>query len=372
MKPSVLLVTLVLAVLLLAACGNPSTPTPIPSTDAAALSSQSLESTPDAVSNALPALQPISIGNAAGIQLLRTMMIPDYNVGQISQCNPIFSPDNRLLVGACGDNQIPVWDVQTGELIQRLYDPPAHIVACDFSPDGSQIACGGFDRAVTIWETMTGITASTFEVQTAPIWDIDFTPAGDSLAACSLGLFGEGPGKGDIRIWNRLDQLPLWIHTGDQDCLSLSFHPSGTAVAYGSVGGRVGILDVESGELLSELTDSAGNIGSLAYSPSGLWLAAGSDDNLIYLWETFSYGLAAQLEAHTGYVNGVAFNPDETLLVSGSHDRTVGVWDLRDYELITLLQGHEREVLRVAFSPDGTLIASISWDGTVRLWGVPR
>lgn len=320
----------------------------------------------------LSPLEVITVANAGKIQLLKTLPIPGFEKNALSQCSVAFSPDSRLLVGACGKNQVPVWDVQTGSLVHALYDAPVHIVACVFRPDGKQIACGGFDKTVALWDVITGSKTGSFEGHTAPIWDIAFDPGGKSLASCSLGLFGGGVGRGDVRLWETLNAQPLWIYLGSRDYLSLSFHPSGKTIAYGSIGGRVGILAVESGELLFEWTDSSHNIGGIAYSPSGLWLAAGSDDNRIYLWDATDYELAAQLSAHSRYVNGVAFNSDETLLISGSHDRTVGVWNLADQKLIAQLKGHKREVLRVAFSPDGTLIASISWDGTVHLWGVSR
>ena len=323
-------------------------------------------------SEMLPALQPITTQNAEKIQLLRTMEIPDYSRGKIGQCSLAFSPDGHLLVGACGKNRVPIWDVQSGFLLRMLYDEPPQIVTCAFSPDGWQIACGGFDNTITRWYVTTGGKIGNLDGHTAPIWELTFDSTGKSLASCSLGLLGDGTGQGDVRLWTLPSGEPAWSYSGTRDYLSVSFDPSGKTIAYGSIGGSVGILDAATGELIRELTDSSHNIGDVAYSPSGHWLAAGSDDNLIYLWDASNYELADQLTGHTGYVNGVAFNPDETLLISGSHDKTVGVWNLTDQTWITQLKGHEREVLRVAFSPDGTLIASISWDGTVRLWGVTQ
>ena len=318
----------------------------------------------------LPALQLITIENADKVQLLRTMEIPNYQKGRLSQCSLDFSPDGRLLIGACGKNQVPIWDVQSGFLLRALYDSPEQIVSCAFSPDGKFIACGGFDKTVTFWDATTGEKIGSFEGHTAPIWELAFAPTGKSLVSCSLGLMGGESGRGDIRFWNMWIVEPTWSYSGTRDYLSVSFDPSGGALAYGSIGGGVGILDAATGELIRELTDSSHNIGDIAYSPSGHWLAAGSDDDSIYLWDATNYELANQLAGHAGYVNGVTFDPAETLLVSGSHDRTVGVWNLAEQKLITMLKGHEREVLRVAFSPDGTLIASINWGGTVRLWGV--
>ena len=318
----------------------------------------------------LPALQPITTANAAKVQLLRTLEIPGYQRGQLSQCSLAFSPDGRLLVGACGKNPVPVWDVQSGFLLRSLYDSSEQIVACTFSPDGSQIACGGFDDTVTLWETNTGRKIGSFEGHTAPIWELAFDLAAMSLASCSLGLLGGGTGGGDVRLWDVPNGELDWSYAGTRDYLSVSFDPSGKTLAFGSIGGAVGILDAATGKLILELTDSSRNIGDVTYSPSGHWLAAGSDDDRIYLWDASNYALSAQFTGHTGYVNGVAFNPDESLLASGSHDKTVGLWDLRNQERIAALKGHQDAALRVAFSPDGTLLASISWDGNVRLWGV--
>ena len=324
------------------------------------------------VSESLPALQPITTENAGQVQLLRTMEIPGYQRGRLSQCSLAFSPDGRLLVGACGKKQVPIWDVQTGFLLRTLYDLPEQIVTCAFSPDGNSIACGGFDKTVTLWNANTGEAIGSFEGQTAPIWELAFDPLGKTLASCSLGLLGEGIGPGDVRLWNMPHGEPAWSFAGTRDYLSVSFDPSGASIAYGSIGGSVGILDAESGELIRELSDSSHNIGDVAYSSSGRWLAAGSDDGHIYLWDTSDFELSGKFTGHKGYVNGVAFNPDETLLVSGSHDKSIGIWSLADQKLVIQLTGHEREVLRLAFNPDGTLIASISWDGTVRLWGIAR
>lgn len=331
-----------------------------------------LDAVEDQAFDVLPNLQPISLKNADDIQLLRTMKIPAYSRGKVSQCSVAFSPDGSLLAGACGKNQVPVWNVQNGFLLRRLYDTPVQVVTCAFSPDGNQIACGGFDRTVTRWYVSTGGKIGSFEGHTAPIWDLAFDSSGYSLASCSLGFLGNRTGRGEVQLWNIPDGEEIWEFSGTRDYLSLSFNPLGGTLAYGSIGGRVGILDVFTGSLIRELADASNNIGDIAYSPSGRWLAAGSDDNRIYLWDASTYKLADQFTGHTGYVNGIAFNPDETLLVSGSHDKTLGVWSLADQKLITQLKGHEREILRVSFSPDGTLIASVSWDGTVRLWGVLR
>jgi hypothetical protein len=296
------------------------------------------------------------------------MAIPGYHKGQVSQCSVAFSPDGRLLVGACGSNQVPVWEVGSGLLRYLLYEASQHSVACSFSPSGDILALGGFDEMVTLWDTGTGESLGNLGSHDSPVWDIDFSPDARRVVSVS---FGGGPANGDVRLWGALDGQMLWSYSDSGVFLSVSYHPSGETLAYGDARGDVAVLDAATGETMVSLSETRKAVGDVAYSSSGELLAAASDDNNIYLWDTSDYQLIATLEGHRHFVNGLAFGPDDTLLVSGSHDRTLAIWDVSKHQLLKTLEGHEDEVLRVAFSPDGKLIASISWDGTIRLWGVP-
>lgn len=342
--------------------GGPPDATPVPA-------EPDPNRTPSRTPDPFLRLKRITPEEADRVQLLRTMSIPDYQMGPVSQCSLDFSPDGRLLVGACGVSPVPVWDVMSGAILHTLYPNPAQIVACAFSPDGETIACGGFDRQISYWNAGTGERLSGSSAHDSLVWDLAFGPEAGTLASCSIA---EGASKnGDIRLWGGLNREMSWLYQGEGSYLSLDFHPLGESVAYGGRWGSVGLLDVVSGESLAALDGPQDAVGDVAFSPSGDLLAAGSDDRSIYLWGTEDHQLVATLSGHLHFVNGLAFSPDETLLVSGSHDRTLGIWDLAGQRLLTTLTGHEGQVLRVAVSPDGRLIASISWDGTVRLWGAP-
>ncbi len=313
--------------------------------------------------NPFSMLQRITVENADKVQLLRIMEIPNYKRGQISQCSLDFSPDSRLLVGTCGINQVPVWDLQSEFLLRTLYDYPEQIVTCAFSPNGKSIACGGFDNTITFWDSGTGEILSDFASHTSPVWDVAFSPDEKKLVSCSL--------QDDVRLWDIEKGDLLWSYEGEKGYLSVAYRSSGDIVAYGNRrGAYVGTIDILSGQNLIKLDEPRNAIGDVAFSPSGDYLAAGTDDNTIYIWDTADYQLVMNLKGHKDYVNGVNFTPDGSLLVSGSKDKTIGIWDFAGQKLLTTLPGHQDAILRVAVSPDGTLIASISWDGTVRLWGV--
>jgi len=310
-------------------------------------------------------LDVLSVDNASRIELLQTLGIPDYVKGSISQASVCFSRDGRQLVAACGKSRVPIWDVQSGSSVAFVYESSTYAVACAFSPDGQWVACGGFDRAITLRNVASGEVVVISDAHSGPVWELDFSPDGAQLVSCSLSA--------DVRLWDVATRSLLWSYSGRNAYLSVSFAPSGSAIACGGRWDGVTTLDAATGQVLARPKGPSNvPVGDVAYSSTGALLAAGADDGACYLWEASSYSLVGLLRGHTDYVNGVAFSPDESLVGTGSHDKKVGVWDVANQTLLAALGGHTAAVLRVAFSPDGTLLASVSWDGTIRLWGVPH
>lgn len=317
---------------------------------------------------AMPDLQTITPQNASMIQLLRTLRIPDYVRGRVSQCNTVFSPDGTLLLGVCGKNPVAIWDVQSGQLRYTLYPPGVQIVTCAFSPDGKTIACGGFDSKITLWNSADGSMQREFATISGPVWDLAFSPDGLSLASCGLD---EG-----VRLWDMESADVIWGTGYGNGCLSLSFSKDGNQIAYGSLQGIIEVLDASSGGNIATLSDSGEHVGDIAFSGDGRWLVAGRDDDLTYIWQitdpSAPYGYTAMkpLQGHYHYVNGVSFNAESSLLITSSHDTTTHIIDTSSMMVVKVIGGHSDVVLRSCFDPTGKLIATISWDGTVKLWGI--
>jgi WD40 repeat protein len=311
----------------------------------------------------LARLQPINRSNAKDVQLLKTLPMPSFKASNLSQCSVDFSPDGRLLAGACYQNTAPLWEAQSGKLLFELMKSPEHTTAVSFSPDGKLLAVGGYSGKIALYDTGSGELMRSYSSLPSAVWELDFSPAGDRLASAS---FNSG-----VQLWESASGVQLWNYGGKerQRALSVAYAPDGKTIACGMLSGGVVLLDAKTGQVSRTLPVQE-HVGDVAYSPAGDLLAAGSDDNLIRMWKTTDYPLLQTMQGHSDFVNGIAFSPDGKLLVSGSHDKSLGVWDASTGKLLKSLAGHEGVVLRVAVNPSGTLIASISWDGTVRLWGV--
>lgn len=317
-----------------------------------------------------PGRRVITAENASEVQLIKTLEIPGYVRGKISQCNTTFNPDGSLLLGVCGKNPVAVWDVTAETLKYTLYPADQQIVTCAFSPDGRTITCGGFDNKVTFWDAKTGTMEKEFAAISSAVWDIAFSPDGATLATCGIG--------DKVRLWDIASGEQLWESDAVDACLSLSFDPTGKTLAYGGRYGSVGVLDATTGVEIVKLITSGTPVGDIAFSHDGIVLAAASDDSLVHLWQVTDpttgegYSSIDELTGHNDYVNGVAFSPDDSLLLTGSHDTSVRIWNAKTLQSIKVLVGHEGVVLRGCFDPTGTLIATISWDGTVKLWGIDQ
>ncbi len=315
-------------------------------------------------SGPLAMLNEITRENASQIRVLRSLVLPSYIRGAVSQCNTAFSSDGKLLLGVCGKGPIPVWEVQSGDLHYTLDTQKKQIVTCTFSPDGKYILCGGFDRSITQWDAANGKPLETFARLDSPVWDLAFSQDGTKLASCGI--------IDSVRLWDFAAKTQIWKSEDASSCLSIDFAPDGKLIAFGTRWGKAGLIDATTGMLLSELLPSGNPVGDIVFSHNGKWLAAGTDDDLIYFWPTENLSDRQTWNGHYNFVNGVNFNKEDSLLISSSHDNSTHFWDIQSGQTIKSVRGHSDVVLRNSVSPDGKIVATISWDGTVYLWGVPQ
>ena len=194
-----------------------------------------------------------------------------------------------------------------------------------------------------------------------------------SFSADGLTVSAEIPGEG-IRVWDvRTGELKNRIPQAESsgDLLTASSR-DGRFIAEANVQDESGQIQVRDAKTKAPIrTIQVGQkVTAVAIDGAGQLLAAARTDYSIGLWDLKTGALQSELKKHQNVVNALAFSPDAHTLASGGDDRTAILWDVPSGKAKRTLKGHDVTVTSLAFSPDGATLASGSGNAAVVLWNV--
>jgi WD40 repeat protein len=147
-----------------------------------------------------------------------------------------FSPDGRLLVTACGDHAIHVYDLATHRRVLRLAGHTGVVHAAAIHPDGRTIASAGHDNTVRLWDVTTGA---------------------------------------ELRV----------LQGHSREAMNAAFSPDGRRLVSGAIDRTLKLWDVESGQEILTLLGHAGGVSCVAFSPDGRRIVSGGMDGVVKVWE---------------------------------------------------------------------------------------
>lgn len=224
--------------------------------------------------------------------------------------NAIYSPDNKLIVSASGDETIRLWDAKTGKCLNTFegyYDPVA------FSPDGKLLVSGSEDNTISIWDVSTGTVISTM--------------------------------------------------TGHHDVVnSVAFSPNGVLLVSGSEDNTISIWSVKTGEMLRIIEGHSERVNSVSFSSDGNYIVSASKDKTIKIWNSETGRYVMTLIGHMESVASAVFSPDNLRVYSYSWDGTARIWSSKTGECIRIIRENAEGYgfCNAVFSPSGRYMAAIS------------
>jgi WD40 repeat protein len=257
-----------------------------------------------------------------------------------------FSPDGRFAVLHGPDKEIPLWNVEAGE-VERYLEGSGKEIGFAFSADGSKVLAGSEDGTVRLWDVETGRELRRF--------------TGD--LACQLAV---SPDRRLVLAASKVPPVPVVFFT------HLPF--LGNLLAdrlkrpAGSENNTIKVWNLNTGAEAGCLRGHTDLVTSIAFSPDGRQALSGSFDGTMRLWDVARQQEIRCFQRHTGWVTCVAFCPDGRRAIAGYYDWSVRLWDLENGQELHCFDGHRATITSLAVSRDGHSFLSGSLDCTMRLW----
>ncbi len=296
--------------------------------------------------------------------------------GQGTGFGVVFSPDGRRVAAGAGNNNITIWDANSGQVHKEMgagWDGKLlESTRIAFSPDGRQIVSAGLEGGVVFWDSETGQKKRTFQPHRGGTLGVAFSPDGKRLATCGEDKL--------VKVWELAtgkEDLSLEGHTDAVLCVR--FSADGDRIASGGAfkDSSVRVWDAKTGKELFQLRNkpvdgALGKIEDLAFHPDGQHLVTSSTsiDAGVRVWDLQTGKQVHILTEPLLFSHAVAYSKDGKYLAAAGHDSAVRVWHVPTYQEAFRLRGHATLVKGVAFSPEGDRLATSSEDGVVKVWDV--
>jgi WD40 repeat protein len=238
-----------------------------------------------------------------------------------------FSADSKSLFGAALDSsgRVTVWDVASGEIRHVLSLPPPQphfsYSGVHFSPTGRHLAARiNFGGAYSLWEVETWRPAVE---SSQPVVCIAVSP--DWKAALAADIPGVH-GLANIRLVGLPDPgtqakapAPLPAET-EKTLIAGAFSPDGRRLAYSHLNGAVRLWEVATGRVESTLAVNAGTVLRMGFSPDGrrlmtYGLPPGRSPGEVQLWDVAARRPLGMPESVPGIFWDFQFDPDSRYLV---------------------------------------------------------
>jgi len=244
------------------------------------------------------------------------------------------SADRRILASITQDEVLSMWDVENGRRIGEPLKASASTNDLIFSPDGRVLVVTGLDNQIRLFDTQTGKEQDSSALRAKKLFgSVAFTPDSRILAT----KYGS-----EVQLWDFRAQKPI----GDpirvpSNVLPMRFSPDGRTLAVGETNKVISFWDIDTREQKGEpLTGFDAEPSAIAFSPDGRTIAAGTFRNLqvkdqpvaIRLWDAATRRqIGASLMGHMSDITTLAFSADSTSLVSASSGNLINRWDTTPY-----------------------------------------
>jgi eukaryotic-like serine/threonine-protein kinase len=178
------------------------------------------------------------------------------------------------------DSVAAFWDGATSRAIVTLnFEDAAPAYPIAFSKDGERVFSSPGDGKIHVWGTVRGVKTDPISVSDTMLLSLTVSHADSFVAA--------GDTRGITRLVDVETHKITWRHLRpDRNSIgSVWFSPNDRFVVVGYFAGGIDVLDVESGQQVSEFTRHTKEVTSLQFLADGKEVITASRDGSFRVWE---------------------------------------------------------------------------------------
>jgi len=325
----------------------------------------------------------------------------DGHEGVVNGC--VVSSDDKLIVSACSDQTLRIWNSQTGQRLLTLKGHESPVNDCAISSDGRFIVSASDDQTLKIWDAQTGqclqtlvghegsvrgccispdgtFAVSTSEDCTLKVWDISYEKEPLTLRGhkawvnhCAISSDGRfivsASDDQTLKIWDAQTGQCLQTLVGHEELVSdCAISSDGRFIISASDDQTLKIWDAQTGEEKETLTGHETGVRGCDISLNGKLIVSIDYGGVIKGWKFETQKELLILDLYTNIASNCAVSSDGTFIVSAHHDQTLKVWDTTPKQEHKNTHVHTNILNDCAICSDGTFIVAASYDATLKVW----
>ena len=212
-----------------------------------------------------------------------------------------------------------------------------------------------------VWdiENDEGITYCDFPID----WKVTASAISGDGSIVALAI-SSGPETGEVRAWSVSDGKKRLRY--DRVASALAFTPDGSLLADGDRAGRIAVREIDSGQVVAELSDRHHLVLGLVFGRNPVsnatgrhgWLLAEGGDGFARIWDLDLKQVRVNCESPTRFMTTFSFTPDATLLAGGGDGLVI--WDAGTGHVVITGNPDGRKLFGTAFSPRNSRFAAAS------------
>jgi WD40 repeat protein len=311
-----------------------------------------------------------------------------------------FSPDGRLVLTACADGTVRVWDLAAGRLSAPPLEHDALVTRAEFDRTGRLAVTASEDRTARVWDATSGRAQGSRLVHSSPVRSAAFAVDGRVVTTSEDHTRGEGEAcvwdaaTGKLLFQRATAQVVPGVSPSDRGVHRAWFSPDGRTLLTLNQKGGCQVWDTVAGGPLTEILEHKSAITGASFNADASRLLTQTflPENTIRLWESAGKPLselfhfvqpdntATVWEIPAGKRLASVGEPGSAVAFRHAsfgwegtqpiflRDGAAEICDAATGQVIRAFRKPGTTITRAALSPNGQILVTISDDRTAQLW----